>query len=79
MLIRAEATDMDVDLARHNVLDTGCHLVRRHPEVGAIVLECINMLPYAAVMHADLGLPVYDIFSMVCWFHAGLRPRAWHA
>ena len=79
VLIRAEATDMDVDLARQDVLDAGRDLVRRHPEVGAIVLECTNMPPYAAAMQADLGLPVYDIFSMVSWFHAGLRPRAWQA
>ena len=79
VLIRAESTDMDVDLARQDVLDAGRDLVRRHPEVGAIVLECTNMPPYAAAMQADLGRPVYDIFSMVSWFHAGLRPRAWHA
>ena len=78
VLIRAEATDMDVDLARQDVLEAGRDLVRRHPEVGAIVLECTNMPPYAAAMQADLGLPIYDIFSMVSWFHAGLRPRAWH-
>ena len=79
VLIRAESTDMDVDLARQDVLDAGRDLVRRHPEVGAIVLECTNMPPYAATMQTELGLPVYDIFSMVSWFHAGLRPRAWHA
>ncbi len=79
VLIRAEATDMDVDLARQEVLDAGRDLVRRHPEVGAVVLECTNMPPYATAMQADLGLPVYDIFSMVSWFHAGLRPRAWQA
>ena len=79
VLIRAEATDMDVDLARQEVLDAGRDLVRRHPEVGAVVLECTNMPPYAAAMQAELGLPVYDIFSMVSWFHAGLRPRAWQA
>jgi len=79
VLVRAEATDMDVDLARQDVLDAGRDLVRRHPEVGAIVLECTNMPPYAAAMQAELGLPVYDIFSTVSWFHAGLRPRAWQA
>jgi len=79
VLVRAEATDMDVDLARQDVLDAGRDLVRRHPEVGAIVLECTNMPPYAAAMQAELGLPVYDIFSIVSWFHAGLRPRAWQA
>ncbi len=77
VLIRAEATDMDVDLARQDVLDAGGDLLRRHPEVGAVVLECTNMPPYAAALRAALGMPVYDVYSMVAWFHAGLRPRAW--
>ncbi len=77
VLIRAESTDLDVDLAEQDVLDAGRDLVRRHPEVGAVVLECTNMPPYAAALQAALGVPVYDIHSMVTWFHAGLRPRAW--
>jgi len=40
------------------------------------VLECTNMPPYAAALQAEVGLPVYDIYSMITWFHAGLRPRA---
>ena len=47
----------------------------RHPEVGAIVLECTNLPPYAAALRAELGVPVFDIYSMISWFHAGLRPR----
>ena len=77
VLIRAEKEDMDVALARQDVLDAGADLVRRHPEVGAVVLECTNMPPYAAAMQAAIGRPVYDVYSMVSWFHAGLRPRAW--
>ena len=78
VLIRAESTDLNLDLARQDVLDAGRTLLRRHPEVGAIVLECTNMPPYAASLRSALGLPVYDIYSMVNWFHAGLRPRTWN-
>ncbi|MGY4802490.1 aspartate/glutamate racemase family protein [Teichococcus aerofrigidensis] len=76
VLIRAEKDDMDVDLAEQDILDAGRRLVARHPEVGAIVLECTNMPPYAAALRQELGLPVYDIYSMITYFHAGLRPRA---
>jgi len=75
VLIKAEKTDMDVALAEADILDAGRRLVARHPEVGAIVLECTNMPPYAAALRDALGLPVFDIFSLVTWFHAGLRPR----
>ncbi|MGE7470434.1 aspartate/glutamate racemase family protein [Bosea sp. NPDC003192] len=75
VLIRAEKEDMDIDLAEQDVVEAARRLVKEHPEVGAIVLECTNMPPYAAAVQAATGLPVYDIYSMITWFHAGLRPR----
>jgi hypothetical protein len=75
VLIKAEKDDMDISLAEQDIIEAGRALVERHPEIGAIVLECTNMPPYAAALRAEVGLPVYDIYSMVNWFHAGLRPR----
>jgi len=50
-------------------------LVERHPEVGAIVLECTNMPPYAHRIQAAIGLPVYDLTTMVGWAVSGLIRR----
>src|ERR1035437_3938386 len=75
VLIKAEKDDMDISLAEQDIIEAGRALVERHPEIGAIVLECTNMPPYAAALRAEVGLPGYDIYSMVNWFHAGLRPR----
>jgi Asp/Glu/hydantoin racemase len=79
VLIKAEAQDMDVDLARADVVEAGRRLCEEHREIGALVLECTNMPPYAAALQAAVGIPVYDIYSMITWFHAGLRPRAFAA
>jgi hypothetical protein len=76
VLIKGEKTDMDVALAESDVVAAGKALAARHPELGAIVLECTNMPPYAAALRDAVGLPVYDIYAMIAWFHAGLRPRA---
>ena len=75
VLIKGDKPDMDVELARQDVVAAARDLVGRHPEVGAIVLECTNMPPYAASVQEATGLPVYDIYAMIGWFHAGLRPR----
>ncbi len=75
VLILAEKDDMDIGLAEADILAAGRELVARHPDVGAVVLECTNMPPYAAALAAEIGRPVYDIYSMISWFHAGLRPR----
>ncbi|MFK4501754.1 aspartate/glutamate racemase [Bradyrhizobium japonicum] len=76
VLIKADKDDMDVAQAERDVVEAGKELVAKNPDVGAIVLECTNMPPYAAALQAEVGLPVYDIYSMITWFHAGLRPRA---
>jgi hypothetical protein len=51
----------------------------KHPDIGAIVQECANLAPYSARLQAIFGLPIYDIVSLVDWFHAGLRPRRWQS
>jgi hypothetical protein len=33
------------------------------------------MPPYAHALREVLGLPVYDIYSLIAWLHNGLRPR----
>ncbi|MFC7738066.1 aspartate/glutamate racemase family protein [Roseomonas sp. GCM10028921] len=75
VLIRAEKEEMNIDLAERDVVEAAERLVARHPEVGAIVLECTNMPPYAAAVQRATGRPVFDIYSMITYFHAGLRPR----
>ena len=66
---------MDVAKAQQDIIDAGHALVSSNPDIGAIVLECTNMPPYASALREVLDLPVYDIYSMITWFHAGLRPR----
>ena len=75
VLVRGEKHDMDVALAAADILDAGRTLLARHQDIGAIVLECTNMPPYAHALRETLGLPIYDIYSLICWLHAGLRPR----
>ncbi len=75
MLVKAEKHDLDTALAEADILAAGRDLLARHPEVGAIVLECTNMPPYAAALRAELGLPVFDVYSLISWLHQGLRPR----
>jgi len=75
VLIGGEKQDMDVALAAADILDAGRTLLARHPDIGAIVLECTNMPPYAFALREVLGLPVYDIYSLITWLYAGLRPR----
>jgi len=66
---------LDVDKARTDNVAAARRLLDAHPDVGAIVLECTNMVPYAADIALETGLPVHSIYSFVLWFQAGLLPR----
>jgi Asp/Glu/hydantoin racemase len=74
VLILGESQNMNVDLAEADILDAGRRLMARHPDIDAIVLECTNMPPYAAALRRTLGVPVFDIYSLITWLHTGLRP-----
>lgn len=52
-------------------------LIEADSDVGAIVCECTNLAPHAAAISEAVGLPVYDVVTMVNWLHAGLRPRCY--
>jgi Asp/Glu/hydantoin racemase len=67
--------ELDVELARQDVVGAAEQLIADHPDVGAIVLECTNMPPYAADIAAAVSKPVFDFYTFVRWFQSGLRPR----
>ncbi|MGI3186754.1 aspartate/glutamate racemase family protein [Nioella aestuarii] len=73
--ILGDKPEIDFDACRLDLLDAARELVQRNPDVGGIVLECTNMVPYAADIRAATGLPVWSIYSFVTWFQAGLMPR----
>lgn len=67
--------ELDVEAAREDNVEAALKMQREHPEIGALVLECTNMLPYAADIRDATGLPVYSMLSFVSWFQSGLVPK----
>ena len=71
--------ELDVAAARADNVEAALDLVGRHPEIGALVLECTNMLPYAADIRETTGVPIYSMASFVSWFQSGLAPARYPA
>jgi Asp/Glu/hydantoin racemase len=67
--------EMDFEACRRDLLDAAGALVGENSDLGAIVLECTNMVPYAASIRRATGLPVFSMYSFVNWFQSGLMPR----
>jgi hypothetical protein len=66
---------LDVAAAERDILAAGETLVAAHRDIGAVLLECTNMVPYARALSERLRLPVFSIYTFVTWFQSGLAPR----
>ncbi|WP_137699382.1 aspartate/glutamate racemase family protein [Marimonas lutisalis] len=65
---------LDVEAARADNVEAALALQKANPELGAIVLECTNMSPYAPDIARATGLPVFSIVTLVTWFRQSLVP-----
>ena len=72
--ILADAPQLDFDAARQDCVSAAVDLREAHPDLGAIVLECTNMGPYAADIAAATALPVFSVVTHLHWLYAGLAP-----
>jgi hypothetical protein len=73
--IRFGAPGIDASAMAEDVAAAARALVGRHPDVGALLLECANMPPYRDAVTAATGRPVHDAAQLVRAFHAGLARR----
>ena len=67
-------TTLDRAAMEREVVDAAMRLVRRHPDVGAILVECTNMPPYAVALRRETGLQVFDAYGFFNAFYAAIRP-----
>jgi len=61
--------ELDVEKSKADLVKVAAKLVSDNPDVGAIVLECTNMMPYAAAIQEKVGLPIFDIYTLVQMVH----------
>ena len=59
---------VDTDLIEREVIAEAVALRESSPRLGAIVLECSLMPPYARAVHEATGLPVYDFMTLINLF-----------
>jgi len=73
--IREGDTSVPFEVLRDEVLGVAREMVEGDPSIGAIVCECTNITPYSHEINRRLGVPVFDMVTLVHWFHRALRPQ----
>lgn len=65
----------DNGIAKSEVVQCAQELVAENPDIGAILLECSDMPPYASYIQRAVGLPVFDFITLIRWLHNATMQR----
>ncbi len=67
-----EKGTLDSDKVQDEVVVVAKNLVKDHPDIGAVVLECSDLPPYAHAVQDAVHRPVFDFFTMIQYIHTSL-------
>ena len=68
---------LDSDLITEETARIAETMLAEHPDMGAILLECSMLPPYAKAVQDAVGLPVYDFISAIDYLNAGTDQRGY--
>jgi Asp/Glu/hydantoin racemase len=64
VILRNERNAMDLAKVKGELLAAANAMLTRAPEIGAIVLECTDLPPYAENLQQATGRPVFDLTTL---------------
>ncbi len=73
--ILEENGSLDSDILRTEAVDVARQLVRDHPDIGAILLECSDLPPYSTAIQATTDRPVFDYLTLIDWAARAIESR----
>ena len=69
------ATGFEFEAFRDELCDLIAAACTKNPGIGAVMLECTSLPPYAADIHARTGLPIFDFIACVEWMQRSVVPK----
>ncbi|KZL23829.1 aspartate/glutamate racemase family protein [Pseudovibrio sp. Ad37] len=70
VILRGERTQMDLDKVTEELFAAADDMIERSPDIGAVVLECTDLPPYAHQLQARIKRPVFDIITLASMAHS---------
>jgi hypothetical protein len=77
-ILRSDRGHFDNKKVRQEVVGAAVKLVQENEKIGAILLECSDMPPYAAAVQRAVNLPVFDFTTMINWVHQSVSQKPYY-
>jgi hypothetical protein len=69
VIMEARRDELDAGRLGEEVLGVTDQLMRDFPDVGALVIECTDLAPFARAIQQRAGVPVFDIVTLTDMVH----------
>ncbi len=67
--------DFEIERMEAELVEAAGRMVDQHPNIGVLLLECINMVPYAHAIQRAIVRPVWDIMVLLNAVQESLHRR----
>lgn len=75
IFIEDELEYFNIEQIKAEIVEAAIDLKHSGNGLGAVVLECTNMSPYAYDIQKNIRLPVFDMYSLMQWVYRGLMTK----
>ena len=75
VMLEARRDELDAGRLEREVLSVVGRLAGENPDMGALVIECTDLVPFAHAIQARIGLPVFDIVTLTEMVHRSLARK----
>jgi hypothetical protein len=75
--VTGSCAQLDPDVIEAEVVGVAKRMLRERPELGAILIECSMLPPYAKAVQDATGLPVFDFLTMIDYQQQAAHRRSY--
>lgn len=74
VILGGQRAELDVDRLADEVVAEASQLAD-HQDIGALIIECTDLVPFANVIQEQVGVPVFDIVTLTQMVHQSLTRK----
>ncbi|MEC3956401.1 aspartate/glutamate racemase family protein [Nocardia sp. CDC153] len=78
VILEGRRPDLDSDRLAGEVIDEASRLAAHNPDMGALLIECTDLVPYRHALQTLLGIPVFDIVTLTNMVYNTLSHKPFH-
>jgi hypothetical protein len=79
VMLEGRRIELDADRLEHEVLSEVEQLALKNPDMGALIIECTDLVPFSHEIQARTGVPVFDIVTLTEMVYRSLTRKPFGA